>query len=120
MERKLCLVCGCEYDTGAILLDRRLRQHLERYTTTGWGLCEEHQRLHHDGYVALVECDPRRSGEPSSKNLLPPDQAYRTGRLAHLRREAFARMFDVPITPHQPCIFVDPGVIDQLQLMAQH
>jgi hypothetical protein len=27
-------------------------------------------------------------------------------------------MFDVPIKPHQACVFVEPGVIEQLQAMA--
>jgi hypothetical protein len=61
LERHLCLVCGAEYDTGAILLDRRLRASLDRHTTTGWGLCPEHRRLCDEGFVALVECDPARS-----------------------------------------------------------
>lgn len=44
LERRVCLVCGTHFDTGSLLLDKRLRQSLERYTTTGWGLCAE-QRL---------------------------------------------------------------------------
>ncbi len=86
VERHLCLACGAAYDTGTILLDRRLRARLERYTTTGWGLCLEHQRLFDDGFVALVECDPGKSGHPSSADRLKPDQAYRTGRVLHLKR----------------------------------
>ncbi len=39
------------------------------------------------------------------------------GRLAHLKREAFARLFNVPITEKQTCVFVEPGVIEQLQSM---
>ena len=44
-ERHLCLVCGTEYDTGTILLDRRLRACLDRHTITDWGLCAQHQQL---------------------------------------------------------------------------
>jgi len=39
LEQRVCLVCGTTFDTGAILLDKRLRQHLDRHTVTGWGLC---------------------------------------------------------------------------------
>jgi len=46
-----------------------------------------------------------------------PDQAYRTGRLAHLRRMVFAQVFNVSIEDKQACVFVEPGVIDQLQSM---
>ncbi|WP_269633247.1 ATPase [Pelomonas sp. BJYL3] len=115
MEQRVCLVCGQAFDTGAILLNKRLRASMERHTTTGWGLCAEHQKLADDGFVALVECDPQRSRSPGGR--LKPEQAYRTGRLAHLKRHVFANVFNVPIDAGQPCVFVEPGVIDQLQAM---
>ena len=54
IERGVCSVCGLEYDSGSTLLDKRLRASLETHTTTGWGLCPEHQRLFEDGFVANV------------------------------------------------------------------
>ena len=117
LEQHACLVCGIAYDTGSILLDKRLRASLERHTTTGWGLCAEHQQLFSDGFVALVECDPQRSGKPSGADRLKPEQAYRTGRLAHLKRDVFASVFSVPIKADQACVFVEPGVIEKLQAM---
>ncbi|WP_430522155.1 hypothetical protein [Pseudomonas aeruginosa] len=48
---------------------------------------------------------------------MKPEQAYRTGRLAHLRRTVFAQVFNVPIADEQACVFVEPGVIEQLQSM---
>jgi hypothetical protein len=115
MEQHVCLVCGVTFDTGAILLDKRLRASMGRRTTTGWGLCAEHQKLADDGFVALVECDPQRSGSPGGS--LKPEQAYRTGRLAHLKRHVFATVFNVPIEANQSCVFVEPGVIEQLEAM---
>ncbi|HPW27823.1 MAG TPA: ATPase [Rhodoferax sp.] len=117
LEQHACLVCGIAYDTGSILLDKRLRASLERHTTTGWGLCAEHQQLFSAGFVALVECDPQRSGKGSGTDRLRPEQAYRTGRLAHLKRDVFDAMFNVPIAADQACVFVEPGVIEQLQTM---
>jgi hypothetical protein len=117
LEQHACLVCGIAYDTGSILLDKRLRASLERHTTTGWGLCAEHQKLFSDGFVALVECDPQRSGKPSGADRLKPEQAYRTGRLAHLKRDVFATVINVPIKADQACVFVEPGVIEKLQAM---
>ena len=117
LEQHVCLVCGTRFDTGAILLDRRLRASMERHTATGWGLCPEHQKLSDEGFVELVECDPQRSGSPAGGGRVKPEQAYRTGRLAHLKREAFAQVFNVPIAADQPCVFVEPGVIEQLQTM---
>ena len=115
MEQHVCLVCGVAFDTGAILLDKRLRASMERHTVTGWGLCAEHQKLADDGFVALVECDPQRSGSPGGR--LKPEQAYRTGRLAHIKRHVFTQVFNVPIEANQACVFVEPGVIEQLQAM---
>ena len=40
--------------------------------------------------------------------------------MAYLKREVFARVFNVPIGDKQPCVFVEPGVIEQLQSMAAH
>jgi len=117
LEQHVCLVCGAAYDTGAILLDKRLRASMEHHTATGWGLCPEHQKLSDDGFVALVECDPQRSGSPAASGCVKPEQAYRTGRLAHLKREVFAKVFNAPIAAGLPCVFVEPGVIEQLQAM---
>ena len=52
LEQQLCLVCCTAFDTGSILLDRRLRASLKHHTTTGWGLCPEHQRLFSESFVA--------------------------------------------------------------------
>ena len=59
----------------------------------------------------------RCSGTPAANGNLKPEQAYRTGQLAHVKREVFARLFNVPITDKQACVFVEPGVIEQLQAM---
>ncbi len=53
LEQHLCMVCATPFDTGSILLDRRLRASMRRYTRTGWGLCPEHQRLHSEGFVCV-------------------------------------------------------------------
>jgi len=115
LEQNVCVVCGITYDTGAILIDRRLRQSLEKYTCTGSGLCPEHKRLYDEGFVALVECDPEKSGSPPAGALLNPAEAYRTGRIAHLKRALCAQVFNVPIGSELPYVFVEPGVIEKLQ-----
>jgi hypothetical protein len=117
LEQHLCLVCGAAFDTGAILLNTRLRANMDRHTKTGWDLCPEHRKLFDDGFVALVECDPQRSGAHGAERM-KPEQAYRTGRLAHLRRTVFAKVFSVPIEDKLPCVFVERGVIERLQTMA--
>lgn len=117
LEQHVCLTCGAAFDTGAILLDKHLRASMEHYTQTGWGLCPEHQKLSDDGLVALIECDPQRSGSSPGAARMKPGQAHRTGGLAHLRREAFAQVFNAPIKDKLSCMFVEPGVIEKLQEM---
>lgn len=119
LEQHVCLVCGVAFDTGNLLLDKRLRASMQQHTATGWGLCAEHQRLFDAGYVALVECDPEHSGLPLAGDRLKPEQAYRTGRLAHVKREAFTRLFNVPLRVGQACVFVDPDVIDWLHRVSE-
>lgn len=116
MEQHICLVCGQAYDTGAILLDRRLRDSMERYTLTGNGLCPEHQKLHDDGYIALIEIDPTKT--TIHGNNIKPGEEYRTGKVCHLKREAAGQIFNVPITD-KPLMFVEPGVIEKLQAMVE-
>lgn len=115
LERRVCLVCATTYDTGALLLDKRLRASMERHTTTGWGLCPEHRCLHDEGFVALVECDPQKSGHPSAGATIKPEDAYRTGLIAHVRREAFEHVFNTTVARDVPCVFVELGVINRLQ-----
>ncbi len=119
MEQNVCSVCGATFDTGAIIMNRRLHKNMEHYTVTGWGLCPEHQKLFDDGYVALVECDPERSGLDAGAARMKQEQAYRTGNLAHVRRRVFNQLFNVPIDDKLPCVFVEPGVIERLQAMTQ-
>lgn len=73
--------------------------------------------LFDDGFVALVECDPQRSGLPGDR--LKPEQAYRTGRLAHVKRDVFATVFNVSIAADRAFVFVEPGVIERLQAMVE-
>lgn len=110
LEQHVFLVCGKVFDTGVILLDKCLRASIEHHTATGWGLCPEHQKLSDDGFVALVKCDPQRSGSQTGGRM-KPEQAYRTGLLAHLRCTVFAQLFNVPIKDKQACMFVEPSVI---------
>lgn len=113
MEQHACLVCGKPFDTGALLLDRRVRPIFDRHTVTGWDLCPEHKKLHDEGYIALVGIDPAKS-DGANHNSVKPGDAWRTGEIAHLRRSVFPNIFSVPL-PDGPMIFVDSGVIERLK-----
>ena len=113
LEQHRCLVCGHDYDTGALLLDKHMRNKFNRNTLTGNGLCPEHRKLYDDGYIALVECDREKSlieGE-----MLKPEDAYRTGNIAHVRRTVANDIFNVKLPDKIPMVFVEPGVIEKLK-----
>jgi len=92
LEQHYCCVCGRAFDTGTILLDKRLRQSLEHHTITGFSLCDEHRALHEQGYVALVGVDESKSEVHGS--VMHQKNAHRTGIIMHIRREAARDMFD--------------------------
>jgi len=119
MEQRVCLVCGTTFETGSILIDRRLLARLDRFTLTGWALCPSHQALFDQGYVALVEFDPARSGSPLPGDRFRPEQAYRTGAVLHIKREAFSEVFNVSLEAELPLTFVEIGAIEKLQGLIQ-
>lgn len=110
MEARICQVCGKQYDTGNLLLDKRLRESLDRVTVTGWGLCVDDEQKLQDDYVALVEVANDGGG-----STLTQETADRTGRIAHLKRDVFSDMFDAKLPSDLPMVFVGPGVLDQLE-----
>lgn len=106
----LCPVCCKECNTGDILLNTQLSNTFERVTCVGWGdMCPEHQKLRDEGYVALVEVDLSKSGRPVTYN-----SAYRTGRLAHVRRSAWDNMFTTPPPDGGVCM-IESGTMDAIK-----
>ena len=45
LEQHICPVCLKTFDTGNLLFDEQLRNIFERYTVTGYELCEEHKKV---------------------------------------------------------------------------
>lgn len=111
MEQQVCCVCGIEFDTGAILMDRRMRDKFESTTVTGYGACPEHQKLADEGYVALIALE-----EDSGHNNMHISDGVRSGKLAHIRKKIFDELFNITLDPKKfPMAFVDAEVIDQLE-----
>lgn len=111
MEQQQCVVCGKAFDTGAILLHKRLKQTLAPHTVTGYGLCPKDDARAKDGYIALVECDPTTI--PETTTMLRPAEAFRTGTILHIRRSVAAQLFNVPL-PEGPVMFTSPDVVAQI------
>lgn len=119
MEQHACTVCGKAYDTGAVLLDRRLKSTFEDRTVTAMGLCEEHKQVIEDGYIILVGCDPEKTAihtDDDGNIIAKGEDAYRTGELLYVWELAFQKIFNVPVPPQRIC-FVEPAVIVKLKQM---
>jgi hypothetical protein len=119
MERHICVVCAERFETGNVLLHKRMQPVFGRTTVTGYGMCPKHQKLKDDGFIALIECDPNKTkvhGDTHEARAHLKD-AYRTGRLVHMRATAFAATFDVPI-PEKGICFIEPDVFAMLEKMS--
>jgi hypothetical protein len=114
LEQHVCPVCGNVHDSGALLLDRRMREKFEMHTVSGYGLCDACKKLKDDGYIALVEV----------KNMygsnIKQEDANRTGLIAHVRCSVWKNIFNEEIDPEQFMAFVEEGVIQKLQEMSSH
>lgn len=115
MEKNVCPICGTLFDTGAILIDKRL-QTIKQPAVTGSSLCPEHAKLHGEGYLALVGVDPARS--PKGDALKTQD-AYRTGRVMHIKYTVFKQIITRPVNNDLPMVFVEDDVIDAIQAMVK-
>ena len=106
LEQHACPVCLKTFDTGNLLLADELRDVFEKYTVTGYELCEEHKKVVEDGYVILVEVRerPQKGQDP-----------YRTGNTAYLKRHVAKDIF--PDMDVQDVAFVEIGVLDKLREM---
>jgi len=100
----VCPVCGKEHDE-VVLLNRRLRNTLTNHMFAGWSMCEEHQKLRDNEYIALVEV----INQPTSLA-----DAVRTGQLAHVRSSVYPHFFNSE-PPPGGIAFVEVGVIAKLQ-----
>jgi hypothetical protein len=107
MEQHQCIVCGALYDTGSLLLDRKMRASMAPTTVTGTGLCPEHQKLKDDGYIALIEADEKTH--------------QRTGRLAHVRASVWPKLFNMPESeaPAGGVAYVSMHTMDTLERISK-
>lgn len=115
MEAKVCPVCGEEWRTDAILLDRRLRQALDTTTVTGYDLCHECQSLYDQGYVALVEGSYK--GHGATAKVHEPE---RTGRVMHMRLRVAQEIFSVPLEKDGKMVsmcFIDTEAFEKVMSM---
>lgn len=90
LEKSICPICGKEFETGNLLLDKHLQNRFDKYTLTGFSMCPEHQKMLDDGYLFFIEV---KNGETMESHLKIED-ADRTGRLACIKKEAAQKIFN--------------------------
>lgn len=112
LEQQVCVVCGQPFDTGALLLDRRLRNKFEHKTITGFGMCPEDEAKRQKGYIAMVACRAPRGNQTHLKQ----EEADRTGRVMHMKKEAFQNIMNVPLPPGGLC-FIDDEAMSKIEAM---
>lgn len=113
LEQACCPACGKTFDTGALLLDKRMRERFEMKTVTGFQLCPDDQAKVDEGYVILVGIDEKKSG--GYRDTKKPEDVYRTGMIAYLKQDV-AREIMPSIGEHK-MVWVDDAVIHQLGAM---
>lgn len=117
MEHRVCPVCTKQHASGALLLDRSLRNTFEKDTVTGWGLCEDHQAQFDDGYIFLIGADPEKSTR-NPDGSMSLDGAARTGEVVALRKTVAERIIVGISIPKSGLLFCSPEVVVRLQEMA--
>jgi hypothetical protein len=103
MEQHQCPICLARFNTGAILLHKRLAQTLEPKTVTGLEPCSECKGRLDEGFIALIEAKDNAA-------------RTRTGRIAWLKERAWVEVMLAPVPPKHIC-YVDEQVLDKLQSM---
>lgn len=100
-------VCGYTHTHNCgVLLDQGLQNNLNRTTVTGFGLCEEHEKMYNDGYIALVVVDPERTKNAHSGRVRA-EGVFRTGELLFLRKEVVRDIFNISEDDERPLLFID-------------
>lgn len=118
MEHHICPVCGEEFSTSAILINKRFRNTLDPTVVTGLSLCPKHDQLHQDGFVAFVEVDETKSDVTKK---LTPTNAYRTGTIIHIKRGVARKIFTTDMHDHldEPFVYCGSELVAHLETLSE-
>lgn len=112
LEQKVCRVTGKPYDTGDLLLDKKMRDKFEMHTVTGWGFSPEVVAKFEEDYIALVGIDFEKS-EKDEQGQVTPAGAHRTGRIAYIKRHVLMQI--VPDLKVNYMTWAEPEFLDYLE-----
>ena len=114
LEQNVCPICTKVFETGNLLMDTRIRngklaETFDKYTVTGYSVCEECQKMIDDGRVALVEIN-----EPSDPNNLTLDNVDRTGKIGWMKRDIVQQF--IPEFPEDKFMcYVENGFFKEME-----
>lgn len=91
LGKHICPICAAKHDSNEILLDKRLKNSMEKETITGWKSCPDCVDKLEKDYTALVIIDETKSEEPYE-----PSSVYRTGDILWIKKPTFAMLFNIP------------------------
>lgn len=105
----VCPVCGIKHGE-ELLIDKRMKATLTKDMYLGELLCDEDQKKFDEGFVAFVECE-----NSDEAQTLKQEEAVRTGRIFHVRKDAIEKIFNAPpLDPKTPLVFCQKAVGDYL------
>jgi len=113
IEQKICPICLKKFESNAILIDRRMRNSMERNTITGYEICPECKKKLDNGYMALIVSDPSKSKVTNGKSKI--EDAYRTGEILWIKRDVFNKIFNTD--EKRPFVFCDEELPKKLKGM---
>ena len=114
LEQNVCPICTKVFETGNLLMDTRIRngklmETFDKYTVSGYSICEECQKMIDDGRVALVEIN-----EPSDPNNLTLDNVDRTGKIGWMKRDIVQQF--IPEFPEDKFMcYVENGFFKEME-----
>ena len=114
LEQNVCPICTKVFETGNLLMDTRIRngklmETFDKYTVTGYSICEECQKMVDEGRVALVEIN-----EPSDSNNLTLDNVDRTGKIGWMKRDIVQQL--IPEFPEDKFMcYVENGFFKEME-----
>lgn len=113
MVYRLCPITGEEWETGEILLDKKMKKSLKRKNIVGYGFAPKVQEQLDKGFVVLLEIDPNKSKSPTKGNTLSITDVYKTGRLIYLKKQVAKDILG--IKDHIEMSFIDKKVFEFLE-----
>lgn len=118
IEDKICVVCGKVEPTNSILMDPQGNPIFnESHLITGYHLCEEHQKLYDEGYIALVVINSEKSTvleEGDEVGVVDPYDIHRTGTIIHVTRKLAEKLLPEAYDNKHPMIFISGEIADYL------